>query len=138
MTTITIQRREVTSQSLRSLRQWADGRGSGEELSEAVCELLDYLDADHDVTISVHGPSDTRPLKITTSYSGPTETRGSRITARGGGSQVTVPYDYTARDPHIVAARALLRSISRPDADTIELDTLISRNTLTGFRFDIP
>lgn len=46
---------------------------------------------------------------ITTKYHGPTDTRVSRITADAGdGNRVSVSYDYGARDPEWVAAKALI------------------------------
>jgi hypothetical protein len=64
-------------------------------------------------------------VQITTRYHGPVGLTGSRITAtvtavtgtagrrlgdvpnEHAGRRVTVPYDYAARDPHLIAAEAL-------------------------------
>lgn len=49
---------------------------------------------------------------IVTKYLGPTHSRGSRIVATAeGGHRVTVPYDYGASDPHVVAALELARKV---------------------------
>lgn len=52
---ITLRRCETTAQSLRSLAEWAEGRGPGEELSTAVREVLDALRDQRDVTITIGG-----------------------------------------------------------------------------------
>ena len=48
---------------------------------------------------------------ITTKYLGPTNHNGSRILAKCQAGRLTVPYEYGARDPHDVAAMALIRKL---------------------------
>lgn len=45
--------------------------------------------------------------KAKTKYLGPDKTHGSRIQVRAMGRQITLPYDYSARDPHLTAVREL-------------------------------
>ncbi len=51
---------------------------------------------------------DSHQQAIRTVYLGPTNSRGSRIKATAAAGSVTVEYDYGARDPHAIAAQALL------------------------------
>lgn len=59
-------------------------------------------------------------LTIKTTYQGPTDTRGSRILAKGGGRQLTQPYDYSVStsQAHEQAASALARLIFDQDIAT--------------------
>ena len=73
------------------------------------------------------------PTIIRTSKLGATDTVGTRIRATCEGRQLTTPYDYAARDPHAVAARAL--------ADKLGLDSdarpIIVGQLRTGYTFRI-
>lgn len=76
----------------------------------------------------------TSAFQVRTRYTGATDTKGSRITAMTHSTQLTVPYDYAASDPHVSAVQALLRSMGYPERGAmIEL----AKETATGYVYNI-
>lgn len=49
----------------------------------------------------------TRVIPVRTSHVGPTDSRGSAIIVRWGNRSKTVPFDYSAADPHESAVRSV-------------------------------
>lgn len=49
---------------------------------------------------------------IITKYHGPVGTKGARISAVCEGGKVCVPYDHGAKDPHYIAAQALIERMN--------------------------
>lgn len=53
-------------------------------------------------------------------YLPPTAHRGSRIKASCSSGSITVPFDYAAHDPYLVAARALLNKLDWSGYDLVQ------------------
>jgi hypothetical protein len=66
-------------------------------------------------------------MRVTTTYVGATDTKGSKIVAKGGGKQLTMPYDYSldVLPLHAKAAALLLR-------DRFGIDTITKVQNVAG------